>query len=88
VQGTTDLHDHIAETGLPQPEPIFHHATPLHTAVDMLNTAPAMMEARIGHLVLQSAFLTTGFLGRHAHLHLGEGKREETQILQQSTANR
>jgi hypothetical protein len=37
MQGTTDFHHEIANTLLPQADPVFHDATALHTAVDMLD---------------------------------------------------
>jgi hypothetical protein len=43
VQGTTELHHEITDTGLPEAEPIFHYPTPLDTAVDVFNPPPAMM---------------------------------------------
>ena len=43
MQGTTEFHHHIADTLLPQPEPVFHNATALDTAVDMLDPPPAVV---------------------------------------------
>jgi hypothetical protein len=37
VQGTAQFHHEIADTLLPQADPVFDDATALHTAVDMLN---------------------------------------------------
>jgi hypothetical protein len=88
MQGTTELHDQIVDTGLPQTEPVFHNATAFDAAVDMLDATSAMMEDVVGQLLLQGQFLTAGFLGRHEQLHLGQGERQEAQILQEPTAGR
>jgi hypothetical protein len=88
MQGTTELHDQIVDTGLPQTEPVFHDATAFDAAVDMLDATSAMMEDVVGQLLLQGQFLTAGFLGRHEQLHLGQGERQEAQILQEPTAGR
>ena len=53
VQGTAELHHEIADALLPQPDPVFHHATTLHTAVDMLNPQSAVVERLVGPLLLQ-----------------------------------
>jgi hypothetical protein len=37
MQGTADLHHHIADALLPEADPIFHNATALHATVDMLD---------------------------------------------------
>jgi hypothetical protein len=43
VEGTTDFHHDIADALFPEADPIFHHATALHTAVDMLDPEPAVV---------------------------------------------
>src|SRR5256886_15180850 len=42
VEGTAELHHEIADALLPQPDAVFHNATTLHTAVDMLNPQSAV----------------------------------------------
>jgi len=37
VQGTAPFHHEITDALLPQPDPIFHNAPALHTAVDMFD---------------------------------------------------
>jgi hypothetical protein len=37
MQGTADLHHHIADALLPEADAIFHNATALHATVDMLD---------------------------------------------------
>jgi hypothetical protein len=41
MQGTAELHYEIADTLLPQADPVFHNATALDAAVDMLDSAAA-----------------------------------------------
>src|SRR5712692_6692856 len=83
VQGTTDFHHEIADTLLPQPDPVFDDATALDTAVHMLDPQPAVGECLIRHVLLSRQLLAAWFLGRHEDLDLGERKRQETQILQE-----
>jgi hypothetical protein len=72
VQGTAEFHHQIADALLPQPDPVFHHATALHATVDMLNAAPAMVQGLVGACFLQRQLLATGFLGGHEELALGQ----------------
>jgi len=88
VQGTAELHHEIADALLPQPDPVFHNATTLHTAVDMLNPQSAVVERLVGPLLLQGQLLTAWPLRRHEDLHLRERERQEAQILQQPTPSR
>src|SRR5206468_2141938 len=88
VQGTAELHHEIADALLPQPDPVFHNATTLHTAVDMLNPQSAVVERLVGQLLLQGQLRTAWLLRRHEDLHLRERERQEAQILQQPTPSR
>src|SRR5262247_1375987 len=88
VQGTAELHHEIADALLPQADPVFHNATTLHTAVDMLNPQSAVVERLVGQLLLQGQLLTAWLLRRHEDLHLRERERQEAQILQQPTPSR
>ena len=54
----------------------------------MLDAQPTLVQGLIGALLLQRKLLATGFLGGHKDLHLGQGKRQEAQILQQPTPRR
>ena len=85
MQGTAEFHHEIADALLPQADPVFHDATALDTAVDMLDPQPAVVQRLVGPLLLQRQLLAAGFLGRHEDLHLGERERQEAQILQQPT---
>src|SRR6266446_5361789 len=88
VQGTADLHHEIADALLPQPDPVFHHTTTLHTTVDMLHPQSAVVERLVGPLLLQGQLRTAWLLRRHEDRHLRERERQEAQILQQPTPSR
>jgi len=88
VQGTAELHHEIADALFPQADPIFHNATTLDAAVDMLNPQSAVVERLVGPLLLQAQLLTAWLLQRHQDLHVRERERQEAQILQQSTPGR
>jgi len=85
VQGTAELHHEIADALFPQADPVFHNATTLDAAVDMLDPEPPLVERLVGQVLLQGQLLTAGFLRRHEDLDLGERERQEAQILQQPT---
>ena len=88
MQGTTDFHDQIADARLPQADPVFHHATTLDAAVDMLDPQPPLVERLVGQGLLQGQFPTAGLLRRHEERYLREREGQKAQILQQSTASR
>jgi hypothetical protein len=44
VQGAAELHHQVADPLLPQADPVFHDATPLDTAVDVLDPQPTLVE--------------------------------------------
>src|SRR6266446_4747497 len=83
VQGTADLHHEIADALLPQPDPVFHNATTLHTAIDMLDPEPSTVQGLVGPLLLLCQLLSSWLLGRHEDLDPGQRERQEAQILQQ-----
>ena len=88
MQGTADLHHHIADALLPEADPIFHHATALHATVDMLDPEPTLVQGLVSQLLLQRQLRAPRFLRRHEDLGLGERERQEAQILQQPTPGR
>src|ERR1043166_2813367 len=88
VQGTTELHHQVTDALLPQAHPVFHNATPLDTAVDMLDPQPPLVERLVGQVLLQGQLPTAGLLRRHEDLHVGQRERQEAQILQQPTPGR
>src|SRR5882672_6596563 len=65
MQGTADFHHEIADTRLPQTDPVFDDATALDAAVDMLDAQPAPGERVIRHVLLPRQLLAAWFLGRH-----------------------
>ena len=88
MQGTTDFHHQIADTLLPQADPVFDDATALHTAVDVLDPQPTLVQGLVGSVLLPRQLLAAGFLGWHEDRHLGQRERQEAQILQQPTPGR
>src|SRR6266702_856265 len=88
MQGTAEFHHEITDALLPQPDPIFHNATALHTAVDMLDPQPPLVERLVGPLLLQGQLRAAWLLRRHADRHLREREGQEAQILQQPTPSR
>jgi uncharacterized peroxidase-related enzyme len=83
MQGTTEFHHEIADAVLPQPDAVFHDATALDAAIDMLDPEPAVMQRLIGALLLPCQPLIPWLLGRHQDLHLWERERQKAQLLQQ-----
>ncbi len=60
MQGTAEFHHQIADALLPQADAVFHDATALDTAVDMLDPQPALVERLVGQLLLQRQLLHRG----------------------------
>ena len=83
MQSTAEFHHHIPDPLLPQTDPVFHDATALDTAVDMLNPQPTAVQRLVGHLLFQRELLAAWFLGGHEDLHLRARERQEAQILSQ-----
>src|SRR5256886_11235478 len=88
VQGTAELHHEIADARLPQADPVFHNATTLDAAVDMLDPPPPLVEHLVGQVLLQGELRTAGLLRRHEDCHLRERERQKAQNLQQPTPSR
>jgi hypothetical protein len=80
MQGTAELHHEIADALLPQADPVFHNATTLDAAVDMLDPQPPLVEHLVGQVLLQGELRTAGLLRRHEDLHLRERERQNAQI--------
>jgi len=81
VQGTTEFHHEIADTLLPQADPVFDEAAALDTPVDMRDPQPTLSERLVGPVLLPGQLLPSWLLGRHEDLDLGQRKRQEAQIL-------
>ena len=88
MQGTAEFHHEITDARLPQADAVFHNATPLDAAVDMLDAEPPLVERLVGEVLLQGQLPTAGLLRWHEDFHVGQRERQETQILQQSTPSR
>ncbi len=88
MQSTADVHHQSADTLLPQADPVFDHATALHTAVDMLDPETAVVQGLVGHVLRQHQLLAAWLLGWYADLHLGEREGEEAEILSQPAPSR
>src|SRR6266446_5811911 len=88
MQGTAEFHHEIADTVLPQPDPVFDDTTALDATVDMLDPQPTLVQGLVGQLLLQGQLLTAWLRRRHENLHLRERERQEAQILQQPTPSR
>ncbi len=85
MQGTAEFHHQIADTLLPQADPIFDDAATLDTTVDMLDPQPAVVQGLVGQFLLPRQLLAPGFLRRHEDLDLRQRERQEAQVLQQPT---
>jgi hypothetical protein len=72
MQGTAQFHHEITDAVLPQADAVFDNATTLHTAVDVLNPEPTLVERLVGQVLLPGQLLAAGFLGRHEDFHLRE----------------
>src|SRR5262249_53900995 len=79
VQGTAEFHHQIADALLPQADAVLHDATPLDTAVDMLDPESPLVEHLVGQVLLQGELRTAGLLRRHEDLHLRERERQKAQ---------
>ena len=60
MQGTADLHHHIADALLPEADPIFHNATALHATVDMLDPQSTLVQRLVGSVLLPRELLAAG----------------------------
>ena len=88
MQRTADVHDHIADTRLPEAVRLVHHATALHTAVDRLEADAPTGDAPMGRLLRAREGPAARLLGRPDDLNLWERTRQQTQVLEPSAACR
>ena len=54
MQGTAEFHHQIADARLPQADPVFHHATALDAAVDVLDPSSAIVQGLVRQELLLS----------------------------------
>src|SRR5919108_5659125 len=52
MQGTAEFHHEIADTLLPQADPVLHNAAALDTAIDVLDAQPTLVERLVRPLLL------------------------------------
>ena len=81
MQGTAAFHHEIADTLLPQTDPVFHNATALDAPGDMLIAEPALVQGLVRAFLLQRKLLATRFLRRYEDLDLGQREGQEAEIL-------
>src|SRR4029450_13082350 len=81
VQGTAKFHHQIADTLLPQAQPVFDDAAALDIAVDILDPQPTLGQRLVRPVLLPRELLAAWLLGQHEDLDLGECEGQETQIL-------
>jgi hypothetical protein len=77
VQGTAQFHHQIADTRLPQADPVFHNATTLDAAVDMLDPEPTLVERLVGDLLFQGEILAVWLLRRGGVSNVGSVSKVE-----------
>src|SRR2546425_8129159 len=53
VQGTAEFHHQIADTLLPQADPVLHDTAALDTAIDMLDPQSTLVQRLVRKLLLQ-----------------------------------
>jgi hypothetical protein len=59
VQRTTEFHDEITDTLLPQADAVFDDATALDTALDMVDPEPMLVQSLVHHGLLPRELLAT-----------------------------
>src|SRR5918994_3851483 len=86
MQRTADLHDQIADTGLPEAVRLVLNATALHAAVHVLDADAPTGDAPIGGFLRAREGPASRLLGRHDDLDLRERKGQKSQVLEQLAA--
>ena len=81
MQGTAEFHHEIANTLLPQADPVFDDAAALDTTVDMLDPQPTLVQRLVRSVLRQREIFAAWLLGRHEDLDLREREGQEAQIL-------
>jgi hypothetical protein len=86
MQRTTDFHNEIAESRLPQAVGVMDDVTALHTAVHVLNAYMPAGNAPIGGFLCTGEGSPPRLLGWYDDLDLGERKSQKAHILEQPAA--
>ena len=88
MQRTTDLHDQIADTRLPEAANIMDDAAALDATVDVLDAHAPTGDAPIRGLLRACELPAARLPGRHDDLHPVKYEGQEAQILEQPAPRR
>jgi hypothetical protein len=88
MQRTTDFHDEITDTRLPEAADVVDDAAALDAAVDVLDAYTSAGDAPIRGFLRAREGPAPWLAGRHDDLDLVERERQEAEILEQPTARR
>ncbi len=88
MQRTTDVHDHVANAVLPQPDGLFEHPATFDAAIDLFDAPPSPSELSIGRFLGSRQRFPTRLLRRLEDAHPLQCERLETQVLQQLAPRR
>lgn len=88
MERTADFHQKITDSFLEHPAGIAHDTTPLHAAVDVLDSDTTTRHRTIGDLLFVGELLAARFLGRHHNDDIIACKGEKPQILEQFAPRR
>ena len=80
MQGTAECHHEIADTLLPQTDPIFDDATARHTTVDMFDAQSTLVQRLIRRLLRERPFLTAWLLRWREDLDLRKRERQKAHL--------
>ena len=86
MQRTTDFHDEVTDTRLPEAADVVDDAAALDAAVDVLDAYTPAGDAPIRGFLRAREGPAPWLAGRHDDLHLVERERQEAEILEQPTA--
>ena len=86
MQGTADVHDHIAPARLPQAVGVVDDAAALDAAVDVLEADAAACDPPLGRVLRPREGPAPGLFRGHDDFDLGERERQAAEILEQPAA--
>src|SRR5712692_1081583 len=85
MQGTADVHHHVARPLFPHPDGLFEHAAAFDTALDMFDAHPSPRDLAIARFLLQRQRLPAQLLRRLEDVHALQRERLKAQGWQQMT---
>ncbi len=88
MQGTADVHPHVAHPLFPHPDGLFAHAAAFDTALDMFDAHPSPRYLAIARFLLRCQLLPARLLRRLEDVHALQGEGLKTRVLQQVTPRR